>query len=124
MNKVSLFLILIFSTNTVFSQIRTKANFKVLENEIIWQKVIEFDNDQDNYIDKLKLKEFFNNLEWNNNSIAGKSNKKDLKIKSPYWASFPFDCFVKIEFKENRCRITFSNITFDHTLGELPTGQF
>ena len=36
-----------------------------------------------------------------------------MKIKSPYWASFPFESFVKIEFKENRCRITFSNITFD-----------
>ena len=113
MYKIYLLVFLIFSTNTMFSQIENNASFKVEENEIIWQKVLEFENTQDEYIGKLKLKEFFNNLEWNENSIAGKSNKKDLKIKSPYWASFPFDCFIKIEFKENRCRITFSNITFD-----------
>jgi hypothetical protein len=97
----------------MFSQNENRVSFKLEENEIIWQKVIEYENTKDKYIEKLKLKEFFNYLEWDANSIAGKSSKKTLKLKSPNWASFPFDCFIKIEFKENRCRITFSNITFE-----------
>lgn len=110
MNKILLFL---FFSNVMLSQAGGNLNFKVDENEILWQKVIEFEKVQSEYTEQLKLKEFFNNLNWNETSIAGKSSKKDLKIKSPYWASFPFDCFIKIEFKENRCRVTFSNVTFE-----------
>ena len=65
------------------------------------------------YFDNFKTNEFLNSLSKNNNSISGKSNKKDLKIKSPYWASFPIDCFIKIEFKDDKLRVSISNITFD-----------
>lgn len=113
MKESILILFLILNLNLVHSQSEISPNFKIENNEILWQKVIDFKEGKKEYFSKLNLKEFFNQLEWNETSIAGKTNKKDLKIKSPYWASFPFECFVKIEFKENRCRITFSNITFD-----------
>ena len=113
MNKIPFILLTILSLNNIFSQSESVTNFKIEENEILWQKVIKLKNTKEKYIEQLKLKEFFTNLDRSESSIVGKSNKKDLKIKSPYWSSFPFDCFVKIEFKENRFRITFSNITFD-----------
>ena len=113
MRKILLLFFLTLTSGLIFSQSEENLNFKIEENEIFWQKVIEIDSTKDKYIEVLKLKEFYNNLDWNENSIAGKSNKKDLKIKSPYWASFPFECFIKVEFKESRCRFTFTNITFD-----------
>ena len=113
MNKILFTLLTILSLNNIFSQFESLTNFKIEESEILWQKVIKLENTKEKYIEQLKLKEFFNNLKYNENAIFGKSSKQDLKIKSTYWSSFPFDCFVKIEFKENRFRITFSNIIFD-----------
>ena len=113
MREPILIFFLLFNLNLIYSQTEISPNYKIENNEILWQKVIDLKEGKKEYFAKLKLKEFFNKLEWNETSIAGKTNKKDLKIKSPYWASFPFESFVKIEFKENRCRITFSNVTFD-----------
>ncbi len=108
---ISLFLII--STNLIYSQTEISPNFKIENDEIIWQKVIDVNENKKEFFIRLKSKEFFNKLNFNQIPIAGKTNNKDLNIKSPYWASFSFDSFVKIEFKEKRCRITFSNITFD-----------
>ncbi len=94
-------------------QLYTFKNFKILDNELIWQKVFPLKIDQNAYFYKLKSVEFLNSLLKNNNIVSGKSNNKDLKIKSPYWASFPFNCFVKIEFKDTKYRVTISNIIFD-----------
>lgn len=113
MNKYIILLFLILTSAPLYSQSTNYLNFKIEGNEIIWQKVIEIKTSKDEYVNNLKTKEFFINLNSNDNTIAGRTNKKDLKIKSPYWSSFPFDCFTKIEFKENRCRITISKITFD-----------
>jgi hypothetical protein len=113
MRETILILFLVLNLNLIYSQIEISPNYKIENNEILWQKVIDIKEGKKEYFSKLKLKEYFNKLEWHETSIAGKTNKKDLKIKSPYWASFPFESFVKIEFKENRCRVTFSNITFN-----------
>ena len=113
MKEKIIILFLIANLNLVYSQTEISSNFRIENNEIIWQKIIEIKGNKSEYSKNLKLKEFFNKLEWAENSITGKTGEKDLKIKSPYWASFPFESFAKIEFKENRCRVTFSNITFD-----------
>ncbi len=112
-NKYLIILILLFYSNYNNAQTDNNENFKIVENELIWQKIFPMQVEYKIYYDNLKTNEFLNSLTENSNSISGKSNKKDLKIKSPYWASFPFDCFIKIEFKDDKLRVSISNITFD-----------
>lgn len=94
-------------------------NFKLQENKkIIWQKVYEVKASKDSIVkllNGLKLSNsFLNNLEYDNYSYSGLSNYtkiSDLK-GLPLAVHTDFNCFVKIDVKENRYRISIENVKF------------
>lgn len=118
MKKVTLVLFLICSSST-FSQnkaLDSILNFKLYKNEIVWQKIFsKTDSLQIKELkEQLKSQEFTSNLIHNENNIVGRSNNygKRLVKNSPYYATWGFDTYLKIEFKENRYRITAKDFLF------------
>ncbi len=113
--KVLLILFISFSVN-IFSQkyVDSLYNFKVDNESIIWQKVFK-NKDLDKIKTRIKTQEFTNKLKEVDSSFSGRSNKYNKRVvkNSPYFATFGFDAFLKIEFKPNKYRVTISDIVFD-----------
>lgn len=114
--KKILFILTLAISSAGFSQkyVDTLQNFKIEKGNIIWQKVFK-----SNKIDKvksfLKSNEFTNTLKEENNSFSGRTTntKKRLVKNSPYYATFGFDGFCTIDFKEDKYRVTLKDIVFD-----------
>ena len=110
MKKFAILLLLVSST--VFSQ---SNNFTIENEKLIWQKINKGNDKQivAKLSKRLKSENFTNSLKYKDSLFSGNTNQKPLKfIKPPYWASWPFDCFIKIEMKKNRYRITIEDIVF------------
>lgn len=115
MKKILIILTITFSTQA-FSQkkIDTLYHFKLSDSKIIWQKIY---NNADFYQLKkhLQQKEFTKPLTLIDSLFSGRSNntKKRVVNSWPYFATFGFDGFVKVEYKNTRYRVTVSDIIFD-----------
>lgn len=105
MKKLLLFITLL--TSSFYAQ----ENFKIENNSIIWQKV--FDNFTNLDLKQLQQNPFCANLQFNN-VISGTSNYYQFPNKEglPVFAYQDFKCFILVEEKENKYRVTISNITF------------
>jgi hypothetical protein len=91
-----------------------ETDFKIDSNAIVWQKVYQ-SNDTlflNMYINQINTNSFTNSLEFKNNIFSGRTNQHNPKLKGPYWLRHPFDCFVSIEFKNDRYKVTVKEITF------------
>ncbi|TXD50259.1 MULTISPECIES: hypothetical protein [unclassified Polaribacter] len=94
-------------------------NFKLQEDKkIVWQKVYEFKGSKDSITEILKefitTNSFLNNLKYTNYGFTGFSSYpkiSDLR-GMPIAVQTAFNSFVSIDIKENRCRISISNIKF------------
>lgn len=103
-----LLLLFILATNQLYSQDKTYDNFSVQDKKIIWQKIYPKDSITD--LSKITA------LKFNSNTTASCYNQKlSCKGLAIYTEStFQFDLLV--EEKENKVRITISNIFFDSNL--------
>lgn len=105
-----LLLLLLFLPFTNYSQ----HNFTVKNNQLVWQKVYENPVKKNTFFTQLANIKETNLLENTAIGISGTTDWYVFKIqKPPYWASFPISYFVNIEFKENKYRVTISNVAFD-----------
>ncbi|UAM97771.1 hypothetical protein K8354_15970 [Polaribacter litorisediminis] len=94
-------------------------NFKLQENKtLIWQKVFEFDASKDSIVKLLKAfkssNSFINKLDYNNYSFSGTSNYSKISDMNgmPLGVQTEFNCFIKIDVKEQKHRITISDLKF------------
>ncbi|TVZ55635.1 hypothetical protein OD91_0890 [Lutibacter sp. Hel_I_33_5] len=113
MKKIPLLLLLISSS--LFSQkyLDSLYNFKLIEKQITWQKV--FTNIDSSKINShLATTEFSSTLKKLKTSFTGRTvNTQKRVVKNhPYFATFGFDGFCKIEIKSNKFRVTLKDIYF------------
>lgn len=113
--KRLLFIFLFFTANFYSQKYVDKLyNFKLDEGKIIWQKI--YNNTTFTNLDKhIKSSEFLKPLTLIDSTFKGRSTntKKRVVRNNPYFATFGFDAFITIEFKENRYRVTAKDIVFD-----------
>jgi len=114
-----LLLLFILATNQLYSQDKTYDNFSIQDKKIIWQKIYPKDSITD--LSKITA------LKFNSNTTASCYNQKlSCKGLAIYTEStFQFD--ILTEEKENKVRITVSNIVFDSnfqvTVGYITTSK-
>ena len=120
MNKIFIyaFLLITFFSFSQNPKIEYK-NFKLQDNkEIIWQKVFEINVSKDSILKLIQgnivSNSFINNLKYENYTFNGTSSFEKLTNTSsaPLRARTEYNCFVKIDIKENKYRITIENIKF------------
>jgi hypothetical protein len=120
MKKLILLLLLLQLSNLYSQNPKIEyENFKLQDNkEIIWQKVFDINVSKDSIL-KLILSSFIsnsfiNNLKYENYTFNGTSSFEKLTNTSgtPIGARTEYNCFVKIDIKENKYRITVENIKF------------
>ena len=105
-------ILLLLFTNICIAQ----HHFKIENEAVIWQKVFETDSTNTVAIfKKLKGLKQTNKLDFSvNNKIQGETVYTSVKLSNPaHWAGWPYKCFLNIEFKKNRLRVTASDFTFD-----------
>lgn len=118
-NTLILFLIALSFNN--FSQ-NSKihfGNFSLQDSkEIHWQKVYEIQASKDSIVKLLSAfklsSSFLNNLEYNNYTFSGLSNfSKISDLKGlPIAVHTDFNCFISIDIKENKYRVSIKNVKF------------
>lgn len=118
MKKITFAFFTIYSI-TLFSQEKTLdsiLNFKLTKNDIIWQKIYPVNDSSKivNIKNQIQSQEFTHKLKIVNNSYNGRSENhgKRLVKNTPYYATWGFDTFLKIEFKKNKYRVTASDFIF------------
>jgi hypothetical protein len=120
MKKLILLLLLLQFSN-LYSQVSKieYKNFKLQDNkELIWQKVFEVNVSKDSLLKLIQgsviSNSFINNLKYENYTFNGTSNFEKLTNISgtPIGARTEYNCFVKIDIKENKYRVTIENIKF------------
>lgn len=108
-------IILLLATTNIYSQkyVDSLYNFKLEKGNIIWQKVFKT-TDIEKTHHQIKTTEFTNKLKDINNVFSGRTTNTNKRVvkNTPYFATFGFDGYCLIEFKENRYRTTIKDITF------------
>jgi len=102
-------------------------NFKLSESkDLIWQKIYETEASLDSVIKFLKTESFTSDLELNENTILGRSGKTKLSSTKgvAMGAYSSYDVFIKIDFKDNKYRVTISDVLFDPTVSSVNSGMF
>ncbi|AQS93883.1 hypothetical protein BXQ17_07350 [Polaribacter sp. BM10] len=94
-------------------------NFKLQgDKTLIWQKVYEVEVSKDSIVNVLKdfksSSSFINKLEYNNFSFSGISNYSKISDMRgmPIAVKTEFNCFIKIDIKNNKYRITITDLKF------------
>jgi len=94
-------------------------NFKLQDNkDLIWRKVYELKGSKDSITKLLKesltINSFLSNLEYSKYSFNGFSNYTKISDLSglPMAVYTDFNCFISIDVKENKYRISISNVKF------------
>ena len=112
-------LLFILSSTYSFSQekiLDSIYNFKLTNTDIIWQKIYSLNDTTsvNKTKEQLQTDEFTNNLNKVNGNLSGRSNNhgKRLVKNSPYYATWVFDTYLKIEFKSEKFRATANDIIF------------
>lgn len=118
--KLFLFLLLTsFITNAQNSKIEFE-NFKLQDDKkIVWQKIFEINDANKDSIVKIldnykTSSSFLNNLSLKDYSLTGLSNYVKISDVSnlPLAAQSEYNCFVVIDVKDNKYRVTVKNLTF------------
>jgi len=120
MKNIFTLLLLIFTIYTYTQNPKIEyENFKLQEDKkIVWQKVYEFKGSKDSITEILKefitTNSFLNNLKYSNYGFTGFSSYTKISDLSglPIAVRTDFNSFISIEIKENRYRISISNIKF------------
>ncbi|MEN8185920.1 MAG: hypothetical protein ABFR05_02190 [Bacteroidota bacterium] len=90
----------------------SQTNFKTKNQQLYWQKVYDY-NDITILDAHLKSNSFTSNLDITNNINSVISNPGKLKEeKLPTYAHRNFFAYIKIDLRENKYRVTISEITF------------
>ncbi|MBA4851337.1 hypothetical protein [Emticicia sp. BO119] len=91
--------------------------FKVEDNAVIWQKVYSMNVTPKEYLTFIKLKGVLEDIDTLQSTIIGKLKRFKLNTYGAPWATTPiylkqnmFTSDVRIEIKEDRYRVTLSNI--------------
>ncbi|MCI2228978.1 hypothetical protein MC378_07350 [Polaribacter sp. MSW13] len=116
-------IVLIFLLNSIFSNSQDSkiehANFKLQDSkELLWQKVFNIEKPKDSIVSILKKtiksNSFLNNLKYDKYSFSGISSFVGLSDLNgvPLAGMTDYNCFIKIEIKENKYRVTITNIKF------------
>ena len=103
------------------SKSNEELNFKLEDdNKVTWQKVIEFKNlDKDSLTNVigafLKNNSFSNNLTFENDGFSGRSAKVMLSSnKGLVMGTYsPYSGFIRVDVKDERYRITVTDIVFE-----------
>lgn len=116
MKKILVFL-LIVGSNCFGQANENESNFKVEDNKVIWQKVYDISVSPSQYLSFIRLKNCLESIDTVQNTIIGKLKrfKPDTygvsRMALPiYITSNTVYADVKIEVKENKYRVTLSNI--------------
>lgn len=120
MKKIILILLLIKLSSLYSQNPKTEhENFKLQEDKtLIWQKVYEIEASKDSIVNLLKAfkssNSFINKLDYNNFSFSGTSNYSKISDMKgmPLAVQTEFNCFLKIDIKNNKYRITISDLKF------------
>ena len=102
-------------------------NFKLTEDkDLIWQKIYETDASLEDVLKFLKHNSFTSDLELNGSTVTGRSGKTKLSsTKGVVMAAYQsFDVFIKIDFKDNRYRVTINDLQFDPMGTSVRSGMF
>jgi hypothetical protein len=72
----------------------------------------------------LKNQKFTSDLEFQNNEFSGKSIKTNVRAKrgESYINSLDFTCFIKVDLKDNKYRVTINDIIFEPVTSGINTG--
>lgn len=94
--------------------IDTLYNFKLKEGVIIWQKIYQ-DHQFKEVENQIKSNQFTKTLTLLDSVFSGRTNntKKRVVKNWPYFATFGFDGYATVEFKNNKYRVTVKDIIFD-----------
>ena len=109
--KHIIFLVLILMSLNNYSQ-ENEHNFILNEdNTVLWQKVFLLEGTEielkEKLIPFLKNQKFTTELEYSGSEFRGKSTTTNIKN------STDFTCFIIIELKENKYRVTIKDIIFE-----------
>jgi hypothetical protein len=89
-------------------------DFKVEKEQVIWQKVFDNNVSSNDFDKSFKTRTLFLNSQFSDNQIYGITEPKTL-IKydwsMPIYASYLTYFTYRVEFKENRYRVTVNDIT-------------
>lgn len=115
-------LILLFTFLSIFTFGQVE-NFNIINDKIKWEKIFYTKDSFDNIIAELKEKSNFENIQFEDNTIN--LNFKDLPIDykgagkpfisvTEYLESSLFFGKAVVEFKENRYRVTVTDISYKY----------
>ncbi|MGQ1911346.1 hypothetical protein ACT3CE_16355 [Marinifilum sp. RC60d5] len=127
MKAIFVGLFILFAINALGQE---KTNNFILNNDktVSWQKVYPLDGSIEELKNKLdvffKNQKFTSNLEYLDSSFIGNSNRTNVAIQrgNRFVNSGDFTCYIKIELKENKYRVTIKNIVFEPVSGGINTG--
>jgi len=95
-------------------------NFKLQEDkQLVWQKVFDYKASKDSIVNLLveikNTNSFLNNLKLNDYTLSGLSNYvkiSDVKKLYGVASNTEYKCFIVIDIKDNKYRVSVSNVTF------------
>jgi hypothetical protein len=121
--------IFILSVLSIFSQ--EIKNFKIIEGDLVWQKVYDIDIPQEKLTNFLTLGGYFEKIESIEGVISGNIRTFEVEVNGtgyskgslPMYVTYnDIFCFASIEFKPGRYRVTVSHINlikkWDDPLGK------
>ncbi|MEM6815302.1 MAG: hypothetical protein AAF600_13105 [Bacteroidota bacterium] len=107
---------LYFTCLNAQNEIFEYANFKIDDKgEVYWQQIYKYGTkDLVKYLkDKFVRQEFTSKLVYSDNLISGPSNVLTAEKMPSSIHPNSFTCYIKVQLKENRYRVTVSDINFE-----------
>jgi hypothetical protein len=118
--KTLIVFFLFLSPLHIFSQTENE-NFRIDENQVVWQKTYETKLSKEALIDKIKTSGKFKNISLSENKLTAEIIDLSIDYKGYgesrmsipiYLSKYSVKAFCMFEFKDNKYRATFKNIKF------------
>ena len=118
---MKLTLLLFFTLLTTYFNQTENENFRIDENQVVWQKTYETELSKEALIDKIKTSGKFKNISISEDKLTAEITELSIDYKGYgesrmsipiYLSTYSVKAFCMFEFKDNKYRTTFKNIKF------------
>ena len=112
---------LFFTLLTTYFNQTENENFRIDENQVVWQKTYETELSKEALIDKIKTSGKFKNISISEDKLTAEITELSIDYKGYgesrmsipiYLSTYSVKAFCMFEFKDNKYRTTFKNIKF------------
>ena len=118
---MKLTLLIFFTLLTTYFNQTENDNFRIDENQVVWQKTYETELSEEALIDKIKTSGKFKNISISEDKLTAEITELSIDYKGYgesrmsipiYLSTYSVKAFCMFEFKDNKYRTTFKNIKF------------